>query len=127
MVHEVVPVEPGCPWESWARPNIKWCEDNLCAWVTTPANTWSNVAYVVVGVAMLWESYRCGQHKSKRPRERTVSHLGLASIVVGVTSFLFHMSYTAVFQFADFFGMHVGASRPPHLPGLVSPLRPSAP
>ena len=31
----------------------------------------------------------------------------MASIVVGVLSFMFHASYTAVFQFGDFFGMYV--------------------
>ena len=33
----------GCPWhsitETWGAPNVKWCEETLCQWISEPANT----------------------------------------------------------------------------------------
>ena len=37
-------------------PNVDWCERELCALVTNPANTWSNLAYFAFGVAMLLQA-----------------------------------------------------------------------
>lgn len=98
-LYNVPDLGAGCPWAGWSRPNIKWCEDNLCAWVTAPANTWSNLAFIVLGIVM-WRL-------AKRSGHRSMLLFGPASIVVGATSFLYHMSYTFVFQFGDFIGMFV--------------------
>ena len=92
-----VPALPaGCPWSNWARPNVKWCEDNLCAWVTTPANTWSNLLYIVFAVQMWREA------GAARP---TLRLFAPASALVGLTSGLYHASYTWFFQIFDFVGM----------------------
>ena len=92
-----VPALPdGCPWSNWARPNLKWCEDNLCAWVTTPANTWSNLLYIVFAVLMWREA------GAERP---TLRLFAPASALVGLTSGLYHASYTWFFQIFDFVGM----------------------
>ena len=47
---DITPLPPGCPWSGFAPPDLKHCETNLAAWITTPANTWSNLAYIAVGV-----------------------------------------------------------------------------
>jgi hypothetical protein len=88
---------PGCPWSGWTPPNVDWCEEELCAWVTNPANTWSNVAYLLFGVAM-WQLAR----RSRRPELRL---FGPASLAVGVFSGVYHASYTWFLQFFDFVGM----------------------
>ena len=92
----VPPLPGGCPWSDWARPNVKWCEDNLCAWVTAPANTWSNLPYIIFAVQMWREA---------GPSRPTLRLFAPASALVGLTSGLYHASYTWVFQIFDFVGM----------------------
>ena len=60
------PLPPGCPWSGWAPPNVQWCEENLCALVTAPANTWSNLAYIVVGLVMWAAARRLGEQMADR-------------------------------------------------------------
>lgn len=88
---------PGCPWSGFTPPNVDWCEAELCAWVTNPANTWSNAAYLVFGLWM-WALAR----RSGRPELRL---FGPASIAVGLFSGVYHASYTWFLQFFDFVGM----------------------
>ena len=49
---------PECVWtplREWGGlPNVKWCEETLCGVIAEPANTWSNLAYLVVAVALWW-------------------------------------------------------------------------
>ena len=65
-MHEVTDLLPHCPWANWSRPNIKWCEENLCQVITTPANTWSNLVYIIVGLYILIEGARNYERKRKR-------------------------------------------------------------
>ena len=90
---------PGCPWSGWTPPNVDWCEEELCAWVTNPANTWSNAAYLLFGFWM-WRLAR----RSGRPE---LALFGPASIAVGLFSGVYHASYTWFLQFFDFVGMFV--------------------
>lgn len=96
----VPPLPPGCPWADWAPPNIKWCEENLCAWITAPANTYSNLAYFLVAW-LLW----------RRARDREPGGLlalyPAACAFLGAASAAFHASYTLFFQFFDYLGMFV--------------------
>ena len=62
-----------------------------------PADTWSNLLYVALGVVMWREARRLGR--------RDLAAFGPASIAVGVFSFVYHASYTYFFQFFDFVGM----------------------
>lgn len=98
MDPRLVPPPPaGSPWSGWALPDIKHCEANLAGWIAAPANTWSNLAYVAVGL-WIW----------KRAAKRDLlaaGGLGPVSIAVGVTSFAFHASYTFAGQVLDYGGM----------------------
>jgi hypothetical protein len=91
------PLPPGCPWSGWTPPNIDWCEEELCAWVTNPANTWSNLLYIALGILMWREARRSGS--------RALALFGPASVAVGVFSLAYHASYTWFLQFFDFVGM----------------------
>lgn len=93
----VPPPPAGSPWSGWALPDIKHCEANLSSWIAAPANTWSNVPYIAVG---LWIWSRAG-----RPRALSAGGLGPVSVAVGVTSFAFHASYTFAGQVLDYAGM----------------------
>lgn len=93
----VPPLPAGSPWNGWALPDIKHCEANLGGWIAAPANTWSNLAYVAVGL-WIWK-------KSAKPGVLSAGGLGPVSIAVGVTSFVFHASYTFAGQVLDYAGM----------------------
>ena len=79
-------------------PNIDWCERELCAWVTNPANTWSNLAYFAFAISMA---------SLARQGARELRLFAPASFLVGAFSLIYHASYTFVFQFFDFVGMFV--------------------
>jgi|SRR5579859_6962007 len=88
---EIVPLAPGCPWSGWAPPDVQHCEANVCGWITTPANSWSNLAYFLAA-AYLWRHHR---------------PFALAAIGLGATSFIFHATFTAAGQALDYAGMFV--------------------
>ena len=78
-------------------PNVDWCEQELCALVVNPANTWSNLAYLALGLWMWRDARRRGRADLRL--------FGPASVAVGVFSLLYHASYTWLLQFFDFVGM----------------------
>lgn len=95
-------MQPGCPWSDLANawlPNIKWCESQLCSIVVEPANTWSNLAYISIGLWLWW--------RGRARADRLQVTFGRAEVIVGVFSFAFHMSWTGVLQVLDFAAMFV--------------------
>jgi len=90
----------GCPWYEWAEiygaPNVKWCEETLCAWISEPANTWSNLAFLIAAV-LLWFV-----KTSQRKRLRIFA---ICLALMGIASFIYHMSNNRLTQFLDFVGM----------------------
>lgn len=99
-------LDPSCPWEGLVQaypPNVKWCEAPLCSWVREPANTWSNLAYIAVGLWLLWRGRREG---------RLTTMFGAASGVLGVCSGIYHASTTFLTQMLDFAAMYTYAGLP---------------
>ncbi len=90
----------GCPWSTWMPPNLAWCEERLCQWIVTPANAWSNLAYLV---AAAWIAYEV----KKRKESGVLKLYAPAALIVGTSSFIYHASYTFFFQVFDFFGMYL--------------------
>lgn len=87
------------PWRRFAPATVKYRERNLDAWVRQPANAWSNLAYVIVGM-WLWT----------QPSARQSSILALipiTAILVGIGSFLYHASFSLVFQVVDLGAMYL--------------------
>lgn len=95
-------LQPGCPWvplREWGGlPNVKWCEETLCAWAAEPANTWSNLAYVLVGLVLFLVS--------RREPSRTLRFFAPAAVIVGSASLVYHASVAFVTQVLDFWGMY---------------------
>lgn len=93
----------GCPWvdlRKWSGvPNVRWCEDQVCAWIATPANTWSNLGYVAVGFLFFWWM--------RKEKAENLRFYGTAAQWVGWTSFVYHASLTFVTQVLDFLGMFI--------------------
>jgi hypothetical protein len=67
--------------------------------VVEPANAWSNLGYVAIGIALIW--------LARGSRSAMLRAFGPAAIVVGVSSGVYHASYTFVLQILDFFAMYV--------------------
>jgi hypothetical protein len=80
-------------------PNVDWCEAQRCAWVVEPVNTWSNLGFVLVGLALWW--------LARGSPSRPLRFFGPAAAIVGAASLVYHASYTFVLQILDFFGMYV--------------------
>ncbi len=107
MAHPVPPMQSGCPWSELSHawpPNVKWCEAQVCGWIVEPANTWSNLAYILVGIGLLAYAVPRGR--------RLLTWFGWAEIIVGATSFIYLLAWNALFQWLDFLGMYVFAGLP---------------
>ena len=98
-------VDAVCPWEGFApETGDMFCEATLCAWVKTPANAWSSMAYALVGLAVLWAARRPAPgHIDTRP-------LGLIGLWLGAGSFFLHASMSYLGQVADLLGMFMVVS-----------------
>lgn len=90
----IPPLPVGSPWSAWARPDIHHCEANLAGWIAAPADTWSNLAYLAVGL-WLWRRHDSGAGRA----------LGGIAAVVGLCSFAFHASFTFAGQTLDYAAM----------------------
>jgi hypothetical protein len=86
-----------CPWGGYTPGTVRFCEDRLCGWIAEPANAWSNVAFLVVGAYLLQRAFQ--------QRRMPLLFVGLTSILVGIGSFIFHMSGTFVGEFLDLSAM----------------------
>lgn len=96
------PHGPSCPWyditEKSGAPNIKWCEETLCQWVSEPANTWSNLGYMAVAIYILYLGIK---HK----HNSNILQLGPIVFFMGAMSFFYHQSNFYGSQILDFVGM----------------------
>ena len=98
---EVPSLAPQCPWyelSEMAKPNVKWCEASQCGWITEPANTWSNLAFIISGI-IIW-------YLARKKGQKSLTLLGQVGVFVGICSFVYHMSYTMVLQVFDFVAMY---------------------
>lgn len=69
------------------------CEADVCGWVTQPANTWSNLGFVVVGLWVL--------HLARKEGRAVAGLLGPIALATGVASTAFHATSTLFGQLAD--------------------------
>lgn len=100
---QVPPLSELNPWFHLSQvaglPNVKWCESQLNSWITEPANTWSNLAFVFMGIIITV--------MSKNVEGDRVKYYGPSMIVLGFFSGIYHASYTFFFQLFDFIGMYL--------------------
>lgn len=96
------PHGPSCPWykitEDVGAPNIKWCEETLCQWVSEPANTWSNLGYLIAGLLIAYLSF-------KNRHNTNMKQFGPIIFFMGAMSFFYHQSNFYGSQILDFVGM----------------------
>lgn len=89
-------------YENFVKPTIKYCEDNLPSYIAQPANSWSNIAFVFVGVYIFL--------KSRNQKNPILKFLGPMAILVGIFSFFYHASFTFIGQFLDLGSMYLLSS-----------------
>jgi hypothetical protein len=92
-----------CPWAKWAPATLHFCEAHACERIVAPAETWSNLPYLLIG---LWLLIRGVRTAAPRGFANIETRFGLYAIIVGVCSSLFHASYTYVFETADLAAMN---------------------
>lgn len=99
----VNPHAPGCPWydaaELFGAPNIKWCETTICSWISEPANTWSNLLYLILAL-FIFAQNRKSPHLELR-------WMGPAMFLMGLFSLIYHASNNYLTQVFDFIGMYL--------------------
>ncbi|HYT31915.1 MAG TPA: ceramidase domain-containing protein [Thermoanaerobaculia bacterium] len=95
-------MSPPCPWEGLVYRPAEFCEESLCAWIRQPGNTWTNVGFLLAGLA-IWRAAR---------RDGFEHLYGLAwiALATGIGSAFFHASETFVGRLFDYSGMYLGGS-----------------
>ncbi len=103
MSYYVNPHGHSCPWypaaELFGAPNIKWCEETLCHWISEPANTWSNGLYLILAGYIFWSATRTKQFE--------LQWQGPAMFLMGLFSGIYHLSNNYLTQVLDFIGMYL--------------------
>lgn len=88
------------PWDQFTPATLEFCEQLLNGWIRQPANTWSSFGFVVIG-ALLW---------FRTPPNKAWLHIfAIGSILVGLTSAVFHSTMTFAAQFFDVSSMFITA------------------
>lgn len=86
-----------CPWDALTPGTVRFCEARLCGWVAEPANTWSSLGYVLVGLWLLLQA--------RRTQDSRLVAVAVAEIVIGLGSVLFHGTGALIGEFVDQVGM----------------------
>lgn len=86
-----------CPW-NWLEPaTLSFCEASQCGWISQPANSFSSLSYVVLGM-FIWLQPR---------RESFLRCFGVLACLIGVTSFFYHASNSFLGEFLDIGSMYL--------------------
>lgn len=83
----------------WKASTQAWCEERLCSLVKEPSNTYSNAAYIIVGIYLV-----------SLCRKIPLSHLhllGFFCILIGLMSGFYHASGSFVGEVFDYSSMYL--------------------
>lgn len=100
-------------WAGWqpalCYPQHCFCESALDNPIRQPSNTYSNLAYVLVGALILSGAYP-GQRTNRMSQQPAYARLyGVAVTAVGLGSLFYHGSLTAIGNWFDVMGMYLVA------------------
>ncbi len=96
-------LNPSCPWSSFEPAVDPFCEQRLCGWISEPANAWTNLAYILVGLVILY--IIC-----KKPEDAHFRTFGILAILVGIGSGLLHGTGTWIGSMLDLSAMYFFSS-----------------
>lgn len=84
-----------CSWNDMKPATMSFCENLVCdSWLIQPSNAISSLSFVVIGLCLL--------AIIKKENEKGIFYLfPISAILVGITSFLYHASWTFFFQVFD--------------------------
>lgn len=91
-----------CPYDEWVPSTHEWCEEKLCSWIREPANTYSNSAYLIIGILIL---VKC--------RDKVYPHLkllGWFTILLGFMSGFYHATSSFFGEVLDYGSMFLISS-----------------
>ncbi len=91
-----------CPYSDWAPSTHIWCEEQLCWWIREPANTFSNITYVIIGVLILLSA-----RKYQYPHLKL---LGYFTILLGFMSGFYHATSSFFGEVLDYSTMFLISS-----------------
>ena len=102
-------------WASWqpatCLPNNCFCESLRAGFIRQPINTYSNLAYILVGLLILAGACGGPARANLLSSHRAYQLVfGGATTTIGVGSFFYHASLTFVGQWFDWMGMYLFAS-----------------
>jgi hypothetical protein len=100
-------IHPSCPWhdmeQQFGPANVKWCEERICAFINEPANAWSNMLFLLVGLFLIYRGF-----KAKNASMGKFDTLfGAIVFFMGSASFVFHATNNYFTQILDFVGMYL--------------------
>jgi hypothetical protein len=81
-----------CFWKNFEGNNYIFCEKQICGLIVEPANTWSNIGYLIVAILIF---------NSRHTGTRTRGRFFWSTLVLFLGSTLFHMSGTWWGKFLD--------------------------
>lgn len=94
-----------CPWQPmenyFGSANVKWCEERLCSFINEPANAWSNLLYLIIGLFLIYQGYKSQQ----KPSGQFQFFFGCVVYIMGLCSFIYHATNNYLTQILDFIGM----------------------
>jgi hypothetical protein len=88
-----------CPWSEYQSAAITFCEQRLCGWIVEPANTWSNIGYLIASILILRDNHGRNRH--------SLSLIGITALFVGIGSTLFHATGTRWGEVVDVSAMYL--------------------
>ena len=83
--------EGACYWSTWAPQKYLYCETQMCGWLQQPANTWSNIGYLIAALLIL--------RSPQKTIEKTFFFWTTFALFLGST--FFHMSGTNIGKLLD--------------------------
>jgi dihydroceramidase len=101
------------PWAGWrpatCLPDACFCEPISDGFIRQPMNTWSNLAFVLVGLLILEDVLRPASTRSNLLAQRRTYGViyGTAVILIGLGSWFYHASLTFIGQWFDVMGMYL--------------------
>lgn len=99
-------------WQSWqpasCLPNNCFCEASVDTFIVQPINTYTNLIYVFIGLAILSHAPTHRARANLMYQQRAIPIVfGAATIAIGAGSFFYHASLTFVGQWFDLMGMYL--------------------
>jgi hypothetical protein len=91
-----------CPYENLIKPTMQFCENNLCSFISAPANTWSNLAFIFVGIYLIFVS--------RKKNNFLLKLFGPIAILCGLSSLIYHATFSYFWQIFDNLAMFFFAS-----------------